>query len=80
MQIHGGYEYVFGQKGMFGINVGLKYNYMNLFNSGSDLSPGSANLNDGVGLFGFKRKIALISLNLGLVFNLGQKPFPTKKM
>lgn len=79
MQIHGGYEYVFGQKGTFGINIGLKFNYLNLFNSGSDLSPGNTNLNDGVGLFGFKRKIAVTSLNLGVVFNLGQKPIPTKK-
>lgn len=72
--IMGGYEYAFGQKGQFGINLGMRFNYINLFNSSFDSTAGSFNINDGYGTLGFKRKIAMLSMNFGFIFTLGQKP------
>lgn len=79
MMMMGGYEYVFGQKGQFGINLGMRFNYINLFNSSSDTTAGSFNINDGPGRLDFKRKIAMLSINLGFVFTLGQKPIFLKQ-
>jgi hypothetical protein len=73
MQLKAGLEFVLGKGGNYGINVGFKYNLVNLFNqSNQEALPGTTefDLNDGqnAGGRGFIRYIGVATLSLG--FNL----------
>lgn len=70
----GGFEWILGAQKKWGINLGMKYNFMNMFNASNSNAPGNINLNDGDGLGGpgFKRALGMFSLSVGLNYYLGQ--------
>jgi len=73
MEVKAGLEFVFkNSKRNLGLNVGMRYNIANLFNS-ENLTPKAGqttnlNLNDGsdAGGPGFKRYIGIVSIDVGL--------------
>lgn len=72
MELKAGLEFVIGSKKNLGINVGAKYNLINLFND-DNAQPllgqtEGLNLNDGDGTSGpgFKRYIGIVGIDLGL--------------
>lgn len=74
LALTGGFEWVFGAQKKWGLNLGMKYNFMNMFNASNSNTPGNINLNDGDGLGGpgFKRALGMFSMSIGLNYYLGQ--------
>lgn len=74
MAITGGYEWVFGANRNMGLNVGIKYNVMNMFNDENSALLGTTSLNDGpnAGGPGFKRYFSIVTASAGVFFNLGK--------
>lgn len=73
MELKAGLEFIFNNsRRNFGINLGAKYNLLNLFNDENEAPrPGQTeelSLNDGSGDYGpgFKRYIGIVSIDLGL--------------
>lgn len=73
MQITTGYEFVLDKNFKTGLAVGLKYNLANIFGT----KNGNGTLNDGAGQGGptYWRRIGILSINLGLNFYTGVKPY-----
>jgi len=71
-----GYEFTLGKKQQTGLNIGVKYNLTNI----GFQKNGVGSLNDGTGLTGagFWRRIGVLSLNIGLNFYTGVKPYRLK--
>ncbi|HRE40720.1 MAG TPA: hypothetical protein PLG90_05255 [Ignavibacteria bacterium] len=74
LALTGGFEWIFGAQKKWGLNLGMKYNFMNMFNASNSNTPGNINLNDGDGLGGpgFKRALGMFSMSVGLNYYLGQ--------
>jgi len=68
-----GYEFIIDKNYQVGILLGLKYHLMNILNT----QNGVNSLNDGAGTPGpqFWRRIGMLSLNFGLNFYTGVKPY-----
>ncbi|HEY5535870.1 MAG TPA: hypothetical protein VIL99_13175 [Ignavibacteria bacterium] len=78
LQFNAGYEFVLGQGGQYGLELGFKYNWINLFNPSNEINtPGAAeiHLNDGNGPggLGFTRWIGMMTIDLGFNFYTGVK-------
>jgi hypothetical protein len=75
LALTGGYEWVFGANRNIGLNIGIKYNVMNMFNDDNSALLGNKNLNDGpnAGGPGFKRYFSVVTANAGINFYFGQK-------
>jgi hypothetical protein len=83
LQFSAGYEFLLGTGGQFGVNLGFKYNWANLFNPSNDYdAPGATeiHLNDGnQGPSGYTRWIGVTTINLGFNFYTGAKKVVFKK-
>lgn len=74
-----GYEFIIDKSYQVGLSLGLKYHLLNILNTQNGIN----NLNDGAGTPGpgFWRRIGMLTLNIGLNFYTGVRPYygPTYK-
>lgn len=74
-----GYEFVLDKNYKTGLTMGLKYHLTNILGTSNNVAP-NIDLNDGSGPGGpaFWRRIGVLSLNLGINFYTGVKPYRLK--
>jgi hypothetical protein len=79
LQFNAGYEFMLGGSGNYGLTLGFRYNWANLFNPSNTYDPPGAtevHLNDGGEPFlgsGFTRWIGIATINIGFNFYTGVK-------
>jgi hypothetical protein len=79
LQFNAGYEFMLGSTGRYGLTLGFKYNWANLFNASNTYdAPGATELhlndgNDASSGPGFTRWIGIGTINIGFNFYTGVK-------
>lgn len=76
LQVTSGYEWTLDKAQQYGLFIGIRYNLTNIL--GTKNADGSLNDGSGTPGPGFWRRIGFLSLNLGLNFYTGVKPYRAK--